>query len=103
MPAAVPIITAVAAVASAGSAIYQGNKQDRAQRAAVNQAKKNAADAQAQADIDANKANQKRTDAASVLSQAQQQAAGAGSTMLTGAQGVDPNKLKLGGSSLLGG
>lgn len=105
MPAAVPIAlvaASVASVAGVGASLYQANKQDKANKSATNQAKENARNAQAQADIETNKANQKKTDAQSVLSQQQQAAGGAGSTMLTGASGIDPNSLKLGKQTLLG-
>ena len=94
--------SAVAGVASVGASIYQANKQDKANKSAANQAKENARNAQAQADIETNKANQKKTHAQSILSQQQQAAGGAGSTMLTGASGIDPNSLKLGKQTLLG-
>lgn len=105
MPAAVPIAlvaASVASVAGVGASLYQANKQDKANKSAANQAKENARNAQAQADIETNKANQKKTDAQSVLSQQQQAAAGSGSTMLTGVGGIDPNSLKLGKQTLLG-
>lgn len=102
MPAAIPIATLIVSAVGVGASIYQGNKQDAANRNSANQAKENAKKAQAQADIDTNRANQKQTDAKSVLSQQQQDAAGSGSTMLTGAGGIDPNSLKLGKQTLLG-
>lgn len=105
MPAAIPIAlvaASVASVAGVGASLYQANKQDKANKSAANQAKENARNAQAQADIETNKSNQKKTDAQSVLSQQQQAAGGAGSTMLTGAAGIDPNSLKLGKQTLLG-
>lgn len=102
MPAAIPIATLIVSAVGVGASIYQGNKQDKANKSAANQAKENARNAQAQADIETNKANQKKTDAQSVLSQQQQAAAGSGSTMLTGVGGIDPNSLKLGKQTLLG-
>nr|DAJ29582.1 MAG TPA: hypothetical protein [Caudoviricetes sp.]DAP70520.1 MAG TPA: hypothetical protein [Caudoviricetes sp.]DAS89391.1 MAG TPA: hypothetical protein [Caudoviricetes sp.] len=102
MPAAIPIATLIVSAAGVGASIYQGNKQDAANRNSANQAKENAKKAQAQADIDTNRANQKQTDAKSILSQQQQDAAGSGSTMLTGVGGIDPNSLKLGKQTLLG-
>lgn len=102
MPAAIPIATLIVSAVGVGASIYQGNKQDAANRNSANQAKENAKKAQAQAEIDTNRANQKQTDAQSVLSKQQQDAAGAGSTMLTGVGGIDPNSLKLGKQTLLG-
>ena len=102
MPAAIPIASLIVSAVGVGTSIYQGNKQDAANRNSANQAKENAKKAQAQADIDTNRANQKQTDAKSVLSQQQQAAVGSGSTMLTGVGGIDPNSLKLGKQTLLG-
>lgn len=102
MPAAIPIASLIVSAVGVGTSIYQGNKQDAANRNSANQAKENAKKAQAQADINTNRANQKQTDAKSVLSQQQQAAAGSGSTMLTGVGGIDPNSLKLGKQTLLG-
>jgi len=73
---------------------FEKNRENRLARARKK--------AQAQADIDTNRANQKQTDAQSVLSKQQQDAAGTGSTMLTGVGGIDPNSLKLGKQTLLG-
>lgn len=102
MPAAIPIASLIVSAVGVGTSIYQGNKQDKANKSAANQAKENARKAQAQADIDTNRTNQKQTDAQSVLSKQQQDAAGTGSTMLTGVGGIDPNSLKLGKQTLLG-
>lgn len=50
-----------------------------------------------------NRVNQKAPDLASIVAQNQQQMrTGQGSTMLTGARGVDPNDLSLGRPTLLG-
>ena len=56
--------------------------------------------AQDRADMEQNKANRKRADVAGIQDQ---EAAMGGGTMLTGTAGVDPNKLNLGGNTLLGG
>jgi hypothetical protein len=95
------VITAVAAVAYT---IYSGersaNAQDKAQRLANANALKQE-DAASQA---LNRANQKKPDTMAILSAAQQSGKlGASGTMLTGAQGVDPNALSLGKNTLLGG
>lgn len=104
MPTAAPIISAVAAAVGTGYSIYAGEQQASNQRKAAAQAK-DAANKQAYlADQEMNKANQKSPDTSAILS-AQKQSAqgGAGSTMLTGSQGVDLNKLQLGKTTLLGG
>lgn len=99
MPAA-PVIAAVATAVGTAASIYQGNKQEKAQRQAAQQ-QKAAADRQAaQADQDFNRANQKQPDSVGILA-AQKLAAqgGAGSTFLT--QGE--TKPVLGKNTLLGG
>ena len=102
MPAA-PIVMAVAAAASTAYSIYSGEKQKSAQKSAAKTAQANA-DKQAQlADQDLNRANQKSPDVGALLSANQQQSlSGQSGTMLTGSQGVDPNSLSLGKSTLLG-
>ena len=41
MPAAIPIATLIVSAAGVGASIYQGNKQDAANRNSANQAKEN--------------------------------------------------------------
>jgi hypothetical protein len=94
---------AAATVASTGYSIYSGERADKAQKVAMNQAKKVAtADAQ-QRDLEFNAANKKKPTMLGGLMAANLKAQGtAGNgTMLTGPQGVtDP--LALGKSTLLG-
>lgn len=101
---------AVAAVVSAAAGIYSAVSSSNAasdagkkQEEAIQQ-NKVASDKQlAQADQDFNRAHQKKPDTSAILSAAQQSGkGGASGTMLTGAQGVDPNQLALGKSTLLG-
>lgn len=101
-PAVAAIIGAAASVASVASAIDGGrrakNQAKDAQEAAAAQAKqaaKQAEDEAKAADQAFNRTNQKKPAAANALP-------GGGSTMLTGPQGVDPNALTLGKSTLLG-
>lgn len=104
MPAAAAIISAVAAAVGTGYSIYSGQKQDKLQKQAANQAKDAAHKQEMQADMELNKANQKQPDTNAILSAAQQAGqGGAGSTMLTGPGGVDPHKFQLGKNTLLGG
>ena len=79
-------------------------KQMEMQRQANLEARQRAKEAKERAQIDQNKANRKKADV-SALSQKEEQAAltGPAGTMLTGNQGIDPEKLKLGGNTLLGG
>ena len=63
------------------------------------EARQKASDEQASQDY--NKANQKQVDTAGIMGRSSNE--GGGSTLLTGQGGVDPDKLKLGGNTLLGG
>ena len=102
MPAA-PIVMAVAAVASTAYSIYSGEKQKSAQKSAAKTAQANAKKQAQQADQEFNRANQKSPDVGALLSANQQRSlSGQSGTMLTGSQGVDPNSLSLGKSTLLG-
>lgn len=106
MPAAVALPYITAAVAAAGTAysIYSGEKQQSAQKKANKQAQANAAKQAQQAEQEINRANQKSPDVGALLSANQQQSlSGQSGTMLTGSQGIDPNSLTLGKSTLLGG
>lgn len=96
---------AAAGVAAVGTAVsYQNGKEQASQQAsAQRQAQANADKQAAQADQEFNRANQKKPDTAGIISAAQQAGkGGASGTMLTGPQGVDPNSLTLGKSTLLG-
>lgn len=103
MPAAViPILAATAAVSTAYS-VYSGEKQQSAQKKASAQANANAKKQAQQAEQELNRANQKSPDVGALLSANQQNAlSGQSGTMLTGAQGVDPNSVPLGRNTLLG-
>ena len=97
----------IVGAATVGSQIYasqqqkkQQKKQLALQRQAQADAKQRAKMAQDRADVEQNKANRKKADVAAIQ---QQEAAMGGGTMLTGTTGVDPNKLNLGGNTLLGG
>ena len=98
----------VASVASTGLSYMQGKKQEAAQKrqlqaqeTANKKAEAQAKQQQEQAQQDYNKANQKQVDTAGIMGRSSND--GGGSTLLTGNQGVDPEKLKLGGNTLLGG
>ena len=98
------VIAAVAAVAGAGVAYQNGQDQKKAAESSMNQAKANALKQEKQADQDANRLNQKKPDTSAILAAASQAGkGGVAGTMLTGSQGVDPNALSLGKSTLLGG
>ena len=88
----------------AGSHADKAKKDEKHANSAMEQAQKNADAAAKQADEDFNRANQKRPDTNAILAAAQDSVRGGTSgTMLTGAQGVDPETLKLGKTTLLGG
>lgn len=94
-----PITTAALILGgtTAATSIYQGEKARKAQHQAADQARRDA-------DQAFNRANPKKPDAAAMLYGNQQAGSGgAGSTMLTGSQGIDPSTLSLGKSTLLGG
>jgi hypothetical protein len=101
MPAAIPVI---AAVASTAYSIYSGERAASAQNEAQAKAEANAKKTADAADQANNKANQKRPDTGALASANEQAAKGGPSgTMLTGAQGIDPGALQLGKNTLLGG
>lgn len=106
----------IAAVTSAAVGVgglvmsgIQGSKQADAQEAALKkqnqaqgEAKAAALSTQRKADLANNEDNQKTPDIASILAKAAQAGkVGLGSTMLTGAGGVNPGSLSLGGGSTL--
>ena len=104
------VVAAVAAVASVGYSVYSGQKQHKQQQKALEmqkeanvEAKETAKKEADRADVEMNRANRKKADVAAIQSKEDQSAlSGPAGTMLTGNQGVDPDKLKLGGNSLLG-
>ena len=105
------VTTAIAAVASTGYQIYQGQQQKKAQKkqlalqAQANEDARKQAKAEAErADIEYNKANRQTADVSAITDESFLAGKGGGAgTMLTGNMGVDPNQLKLGKSTLLGG
>lgn len=96
-------IMAGAAVAGTVISYQNGKKQEAAAEKAMQQAQANADKQAKSADEAMNKANQKRPNVQGVLDSATQAGkAGASGTMLTGPQGVSPDQLNLGRSTLLG-
>lgn len=104
-------VLAAAAVAGTAYSIYAGERQADKQAEALNQQRQAQAEAktaaekqQSTAEQNVNRANAKQPDAGAILSAATQAAKGGpAGTMLTGPQGVNPNELALGKSTLLGG
>lgn len=97
-------ITAAVAVGgtlaySAYSSNQASKRQQGAQREAVAQAEKQAA----QAEREFNRANAKKPNVGAIVAGNQQAGlAGQAGTMLTGPTGIDPTKLELGKNTLLG-
>jgi hypothetical protein len=89
----------------------QGQEAQKIQKAGLEQQKAvqqqqlvQAEQQQATAQQNINRANQKRPDTQAILADTQAAGAGgAGGTMLTGPQGIDPQQLALGRNTLLGG
>ena len=97
------VVSAVSAVSSYSSYRNQQKQQKQQlalQRQANTDAKQRAKMAQDRSDMEQNKANRRKADVGAIQNQ---EAAMGGGTMLTGTTGVDPNKLNLGGNTLLGG
>jgi hypothetical protein len=110
MAGSIAATTAAIAAASLGYGIYSGQKAQAGQQKALalqktgqQQAVQSALSTQRQGAIAQNAANQKAPDVASILQRAALAAKGGmGSTMLTGAGGIQPGMLNLGKTSLLG-
>ena len=91
-----------AAIAGAGASAYSAKKQSDAQKKAMRSAEAQAQKQQQQAEREFNRANAKTPDLAGIMD-SNKRAEGAGSTMLTGPQGVSQDALSLGKNTLLGG
>lgn len=105
------VTAAVTAVVGTAYTIKRGEEAKKeqekalaAQKQANTQAKATAEKAESRADMEYNKQNQQRADVSSIVSESEQAGkSGAAGTMLTGNMGIDPNMLKLGKNTLLGG
>lgn len=109
-----PITLAAAALAVAGAGtayqVYSGEQQRSAQKDALNQQREAQQKAEASAlkqekaaEEATNKALAKKPDVNAIMAASEQAGkSGASSTMLTGAQGVDPTSLQLEKKTLLG-
>ena len=91
-----------AVVTAAAASVYSAKKQSDAQKKAMRSAEAQAQKQQQQAEREFNRANAKTPDLAGIMAR-NMRAEGAGSTMLTGPQGVSQDALTLGKSTLLGG
>ena len=90
-----------AAIAGAGASAYSTKKQSDAQKKTMRSAEAQAQKQQQQAEREFNRGNAKRPDLAGIMA-SNKRAEGAGSTMLTGPQGVDTGSLARGKSTLPG-
>ncbi len=91
-----------AAIAGAGASAYSAKKESDAQKKAQRSAEAIAEKQKNQAEREFNRANAKTPDLAGIMA-SNTRAEGAGSTMLTGPQGVSQDALSLGKNTLLGG
>lgn len=97
------ITAAISALAGTAYAAKQGNDARREAQRATQAAETRAAAQADKADQAVNRANKKTPDIGALLTANEAGAqGGAGSTLLTGIGGVDPNELKLGKTTLLG-
>ena len=95
---------AIGATTTAAATIYNGEQSRKAQNTANDQAIANAKSQQLAADEANNRANAKSPDSSAALTAAMLAGkSGQSGTMLTGPQGIDPNTLSLGKTTLLGG
>lgn len=90
-----------AVVTAAAASVYSAKKQSDAQKKAQRSAEAIAEKQKNQAEREFNRANAKTPDLAGIMG-SNKRAEGAGSTMLTGPQGVSQDALSLGKSTLLG-
>lgn len=91
-----------AVVTAAAASVYAAKKQSDAQKKAQRSAEAIAEKQKNQAEREFNRANAKAPDLAGIMA-SNKRAEGAGSTMLTGPQGVSQDALSLGKNTLLGG
>jgi archaellin len=97
------LTAAIASVAASGASIYQGQKAQKAQRRAANQATMQAEMQQSQAEREFNRANQKRPNIAALAARNRAMSGGGvGGTFLTGTMGAPTSSGMLGRTSLLG-
>lgn len=106
---ALPVISAVISAGSLGYGISEGERNRQQQKRALSKQKQAQRDVQSKASADAAQAERenkaaarKNPDLGNILTDAQLLAA-QGNTSLTGAGGVDPQRLKLSRATLLGG
>lgn len=97
------ILGAAVAVAGAAASVYNSNKQARTQKQAMQQQEQMAKAADEKSRQAERRQNAQQADISGILSENQNSLLSGGSTLLTGAGGVDPTKLNLGKGNQLGG
>ena len=90
------------AAAGAAASIYGAEKQADAQRDATRQAERQAQQTAERSRQEQRRQNAQQADVSGILQQNAQAASGGGSTLLTGASGVQNSQLNLGQGSMLG-
>lgn len=90
------------AIAGAAASIYSANKQAKAQDRAMRQAERQAQAEAERAEQEMRRQNSNRADISGILAQNQNAALSGGSTLLTGAGGINRDQLNLGGGNTLG-
>lgn len=103
LAAAVTVGTVGAGVAQQEKSAKQQKKALKLQEQEIKRAEARATSQQRRSEQEMARANAKKPDVSAIMAAAQEASrTGAASTMLTGPQGVDPNALQLGRTSLLG-
>lgn len=96
------VAVGISAALVAGSSIYSAEKQSSASKKAARMQAQTAREQFNRDEQNFNRQNQQQVDMESLLT-GESAGSSLGSTMITGAQGVDRNKMNLGKSTLLGG
>lgn len=91
-----------ATMAAVAASVYSANKQAKAQDRATRQAEENAKKQAEQSAQATRRQQQNRADVSGILSMNQDGGLSGGSTLLSGAGGVNKNQMNLGGGSTLG-
>lgn len=94
--------TTAAIIGAAAATMYSANKQAKAQDRATRQAEENAKKQAEQSAQATRRQQQNQADVSGILAMNQNGGLSGGSTLLSGAGGVNKNQMSLGGGSTLG-
>lgn len=94
--------TTAAIIGAAAASMYSANKQAKAQDRATRQAEENAKKQAEQSAQATRRQQQNQADVSGILAMNQDSGLSGGSTLLSGAGGVNKNQMSLGGGSTLG-